>query len=188
MLINATDMKRGMAITQEGALWIVVDTMHVTPGNWRGFVNAKIKNLADGRVLQKRFRSNEKVEQAFLENREYEYLYEEPPSYVFMDTESFEQVRLDAEIVGEQMQYITHNSKVKVTFHGEKPISIELPTSVVLKVTETDPGVKGDTVSNVYKPAKLETGLVVKVPLHIAQGNTVKVDTRTGEFVERVSF
>ena len=188
MQINATEMKKGVVIELEDGLWIVTDTMHMTPGNKRGFIQAKIKSLADGHVLQRKFRSTDRVEKAFLEGRKHEYLYEEPPSFVFMDKESFEQIRLGEDAVGEQMKYIRHNSEVNITFHNGKPISIDLPAAVVLEVTQTDPGMKGDTVSNVYKPATLETGLVVKVPLYINEGNSVKIDTRTGEFLERANI
>ena len=187
MQINATEMKKGTVIELADGLWVITDTMHMTPGNKRGFIQAKIKSLADGHVLQRKFRSTDRVEKAFLEGLKHEYLYEEPPSFVFMDQQSFEQLRLDAAVVGEQMKYIRHNSTVNITFHNGKPISIDLPAAVVLEVKQTDPGMKGDTVSNVFKPATLETGLVVKVPLYINEGNSIKVDTRSGDFVERVN-
>ena len=186
-MINATDLKKGMVIEQDDGLFIIVGTQHITPGNKRGILQAKIKHLKDGRVLQRRFRSTDRLEQAFLDNRVFEYLYEEKPNWVFMDTETFEQIQLGEEAVGEAMPYITHNSKVKITFHDGSPISIDLPASVVLKIAKADPGVKGNTATNVFKPATLETGLVVKVPLHIAEGNFIKVDTRSGEFIERVN-
>ena len=185
-MINATELKKGMVIQQD--LFIITDTQHITPGNKRGILQAKIKHLTQGHTLQRRFRSTDRLEQAFLESRTYEYLYEEKPAYVFMDVKSFEQLRLDEDAVGESMPYISHNSKVQITFHEGSPISIDLPASVVLKIVETDPGVKGNTVSNVFKPATLETGLVIKVPLHITEETLVKVDTRTGEFIERVNL
>ena len=187
-MINATELKKGMVIEQDDGLYVVTDTTHITPGNKRGIIQVKIKHLAEARTIQRRFRSSDRVEQAFLESRKFEYLYEEKPNFVFMDTKSFEQLQLSEEVVGESMPYVTHNSNVQITFHDGAPISIDLPASVVLEVTQTDPGTKGNTVSNVFKPATLETGLVVKVPFHIAIGNKVKVDTRTGEFIERVNL
>ncbi len=186
-MINATELKKGMVIEQDDGLFLVTETTHITPGNKRGILQAKIKSLKEGHTIQRRFRSSDRVEQAFLEARAFEYLYEEKPNFVFMDLKSFEQIQLSEEIVGEAMPYISHNSHVQITFHDDNPISIDLPGSVVLEVKQTDPGAKGNTVSNVFKPATLETGLETKVPMHIAIGNRVKVDTRTGAFIERVN-
>ena len=186
-MINATELRKGMVIQQDDGLFVVTDTQHITPGNKRGILQAKIKHLKDGHTIQRRFRSTDRVEQAYLESKKFEYLYEEKSAFVFMDTETYEQLRLDADVVGEEIPYIALNSQVQITFHDGAPVSIDLPSSVVLEVKQTDPGAKGNTVTNVYKPATLETGLVVKVPLHIVIGNRIKVDTRSGEFVERVN-
>lgn len=172
-------------IKLDGELYLVVDYQHVTPGNWRGMVQAKLRNLKQGNIVQKRFRSTDKIEDVFLEHRVMEYLYKDGSNYCFMDTENYEQVLLPEEVVGDAILYMTLNSQAKIAFYEDKAISIELPPSVALKIVETDPGMKGDTVVNVYKPAKLETGLIVKVPLFINNGEVIKVDTRTGEFISR---
>jgi len=184
-LINATDLRKGMMIKIDGELYLVVDYQHVTPGNWRGMVQTKLKSMKQGSIVQKRFRSTDKLEDVFLEHRTMEYLYKDGENYCFMDTEDYEQVLLPKEAVEDAMPYMTLNSQAKIAFYEGKALSVELPTSVSLKIVETDPGVKGDTVVNVYKAAKVETGLVVKVPLFINNGEVIKVDTRTGEFLGR---
>ena len=184
-MVSATEIKRGTVIKMDGELYLVVDYQHVTPGNWRGMVQAKLKSLKQGSVVQKRFRSTDKIEDVFLDHREMEYLYKDGDNYCFMDTENYEQILLPKEAVEDAMHYMILNSKAKIAFYEGKAISVELPTSVVLKIVETDPGMKGDTVVNVYKPAKMETGLMVKVPLFINSGEMIKVDTRTGEFLGR---
>jgi len=184
-LVSATEIKRGIVIKIDSELYLVVDYQHVTPGNWRGMVQAKLKSLKQGSVVQKRFRSTDKLENIFLDYRNMEYLYREGDNYCFMDTENYEQVLLPKEVVEDALQYLVLNSQVRIAFYESKALSIELPTSVTLKVVETDPGKKGDTVTNVYKTAKLETGLIVKVPLFINNGEMVKVDTRTCEFIGR---
>lgn len=184
-MLSATEIKRGTVIKMDGELYLVVDYQHVTPGNWRGMVQAKLKSMKQGSIVQKRFRSTDKLEDVFLEHRTMEYLYKDGENYCFMDTENYEQVLLPKEAVEDAMPYMTLNSQAKIAFYEGKALSVELPTSVSLKIVETDPGMKGDTVVNVYKPAKLETGLVVKVPLFINNGEVIKVDTRTGEFLGR---
>ncbi|MGQ3683791.1 MAG: elongation factor P [Candidatus Loosdrechtia sp.] len=184
-MVSATEIKKGLMIKLDGELYLVVDYQHVTPGNWRGMVQAKLRNLKQGNIVQKRFRSTDKIEDVFLEHRVMEYLYKDGSNYCFMDTENYEQVLLPEEVVGDAILYMTLNSQAKIAFYEDKAISIELPPSVALKIVETDPGMKGDTVVNVYKPAKLETGLIVKVPLFINNGEVIKVDTRTGEFISR---
>ncbi|OHB89923.1 MAG: elongation factor P [Planctomycetes bacterium RIFCSPHIGHO2_02_FULL_40_12] len=184
-MINATDLRKGMMIKIDGELYLVVDYQHVTPGNWRGMVQTKLKSMKQGSIVQKRFRSTDKLEDVFLEHRTMEYLYKDGENYCFMDTEDYEQVLLPKEAVEDAMPYMTLNSQAKIAFYEGKALSVELPTSVSLKIVETDPGVKGDTVVNVYKAAKVETGLVVKVPLFINNGEVIKVDTRTGEFLGR---
>ena len=184
-MVSATEIKRGTVIKMDGELYLVVDYQHVTPGNWRGMVQAKLKSLKQGSVVQKRFRSTDKIEDVFLDHREMEYLYKDGDNYCFIDTENYEQILLPKKTVEDAMPYMILNSKAKIAFYEGKAISVELPTSVVLKIVETDPGMKGDTVVNVYKPAKMETGLMVKVPLFINSGEMIKVDTRTGEFLGR---
>lgn len=184
---NATDMKRGMVIQHEGDLWRCMDTMHVTPGNWRGMVQATMRNLRTGAKHEMRFRSTDKIEPAFIEMADMQYLFKERNLYTFMNTETYDQIQIDDELIGDAKQYLKENDVVKVQSHDGVAIGIELPASVVLKITETTPGVRGDTVTNTRKEATLETGIVVKVPLFINEGEKVRVDTRTGEFMERVN-
>ncbi|MGR3311202.1 MAG: elongation factor P [Candidatus Brocadiales bacterium] len=184
-MINATEIKRGIVLKVDNELFVVMDFQHITPGNWRGMVQAKIKSLKQGNVIQKRFRSTDKIEDVYLEHRVMEYLYQDGDNYCFMDTETLEQIFIQGDAIKAEIPYISLNSQAKISFYEGKPISVELPASVILNIEETDPGVKGDTVTNVFKPAKLETGLVVKVPLFVNQGERIKVDTRTGEFIKR---
>jgi elongation factor P len=184
-LINATDIRKGLIIKIDGELFSVSGFQHVTPGKGRAHMQVSIKSLKQGNVTQKRFRSTDKVEDVFLEHIDMEYLYKDGENFCFMNTENYEQVLLTKEVLGDTMLYITPNSKVKVSFYEGNAIGIELPASVTLKIIETDPGTKGDTVTNVFKPAKLETGHIIKVPPFINPGELVKVDTRTGQFLGR---
>jgi elongation factor P len=183
---KAKDVRKGMVVTYNGSLHKVTELFHGTPGNLRAFIQMDLRDLKTGSVVKKRFAVDDALEVAYLEQKEMEYLYREGENFVFMDTQSYEQLPLGKEIVEDGMKFLKENTSVKVTFHEGTPLSIELPTAVTLKVVQTDPGVKGDTVSNVFKPAKLETGFELKVPLYINIGDGVKVDTRTGEFLERV--
>ena len=184
-MINATDIRKGMVVKVDEELFLIVDYEHIAPGNWRAIVQAKMRNIKQGNIVQRRFRSSDKLESVFLESKVMEYLYKQGDTYCFMDTESYEQVMLPADLVDPSMPYVALNSQVRIGFYDGKPLSIDLPTSVVLKIVETDPGSRGNSVTNVFKPAKLETGLVVKVPLFINIGDKVKVDTRSGEFIAR---
>lgn len=182
---NATEVKRGMVLVMDGDLWNVIESNHVTPGNWRGMVQVVMKNLRTGAKKQHRFRSTDTVETAFLDKKQMQYLYKDPAGFCFMDTTTYEQVILTDDEIGDAVKYLKENDEAQVTFHEGVAIGVELPPVVVLTVTETDPGSKGDTVSNVFKPATVETGEVVKVPLFIERGERIKVDTRTGEFQGR---
>ncbi len=184
---NATELKRGMVITHEGDLWRVMESMHVTPGNWRGMVQATLRNLRTGAKHEMRFRSTDKVEPAYIETADFQYLFRERNLFTFMNTETYDQITVDEDAIGESIRYLKENDVVKMQLHDGLSVGIELPPSVVLKITETTPGVRGDTVTNTRKEATLETGIVVKIPLFIAQGERVRVDTRTGEFIERVN-
>ena len=184
-MINATDIRKGLIIKIDGELFSVSDFQHVTPGKGRAHMQVSIKSLKQGNVTQKRFRSTDKVEDVFLEHIDMEYLYKDGEDFCFMNTENYEQVLLTKEVLGDTMLYITPNSKIKVSFYEGNAVGIELPASVTLKIIETDPGTKGDTVTNVFKPAKLETGHIIKVPLFINPGELVKVDTRTSQFLGR---
>ena len=181
----ATDIRKGSVLILDGDLYVCTEFQHKTPGNLRGNVQTKLKSLRDGRSIQRKFSSTERVEFAFLDKRPCEYLYKEGSNFVFMDSETYEQYYISDEQVGDQMRYIVENAVVQVTFHEKTPIAVELPASVDLEVKHTEPGIKGDTVSNVFKPATLETGLEIRVPLFIKEGGKVRVHTETREFAGR---
>jgi elongation factor P len=185
MSIPANQLKRGEVIDFEGDLWAVVSLTHVKLSKGGGAMQAKLKNLKRGDHINHRFRSSDKIETVEPEKRKCEYLYPEGEMFVFMDTSDFEQFRLHRDFVGEQMPFVKHNEVVVVTFHDGRPITVALPAAVALEVTETEPGFKGDSVNNIFKPAVVETGLAVRVPNHIAVGMRIKVSTETGEFLER---
>lgn len=187
MQLGATEIRKGSVIIHEGALCLVTEYNHHTPGNLRAVIHAKLKNLKTGGTYSQRFSSSDRLEIARLDAREVEYLYPEGNAYVFMDTTSYDQITLSKEDVGDAMDYLKLNDKVQIAFHDDKPITVTLPSSVTLTVTETEPGAKGNSVTNIYKPAKVETGLTVKVPLFVEQGQRIKVDTRTGEYLDRVN-
>ncbi len=171
----------------DGGLFVCVDFHHGTPGNKRGNVQAKLKSLAAGSTVTRKFSSTERIEFAFLEKIWCEYLYQEADAYVFMDTETYEQHHINASQVADQMPFLVENARVQVTFFEGTAVSLELPGTVELVIAQTDPGLKGDSVSNVFKPATLETGHELKVPNHINIGDRVKVSTQTGEFQGRVT-
>ena len=185
MLIPATQLRVGMIIMHQNDLWRVMQVVHVTPGNWRGMVQTKLRNLRAGTQTEYRFRSEDKPERVTLEQHDMEYLYESDGQYHFMNTENYEQIALDGELLGDAMQYVTPNSRIQVEFHESKPMGISLPKTVDLKVIETAPGLKTATVTNALKPATTETGLVVQVPNFINEGDVITVDTETGEYVGR---
>lgn len=184
-LIAATQLRAGMIIQYEAALWRVMNVVHVTPGNWRGMVQTKLRNLKAGSQTEHRFRSEDKVERVTLEQQEMEYLYEGDGFYHFMNTETYEQIALDAEALGDAVQYLTPNFRIEVEFHETTPMGVNLPKTVDLKVTETAPGLKTATVTNALKPATTETGLVVQVPNFIAEGDVIRVDTENGAYLSR---
>jgi elongation factor P len=182
----ARDVKRGQVLNFDGSLHKVTGMFHGTPGNKRAFIQMDLKVLKTGQVIKRKFSVTDSVEIAFLDTRLMEYLYRDGENFVFMDLESYEQFPMGTDVVEDNMKYIRENTQVKVIYYDGNPISLDLPAAVVLEVEFTEPGAKGDTVSNVFKPAKLETGMEIKVPLYIEIGESVKVDTRSGEFLERV--
>jgi elongation factor P len=186
-MIQATQLKRGMCIKHDNDLWRVVEAQHKTPGNLRGMVQAKIRNLKTGATSDHRFRSVDMVERAILDETEMEYLYRDGDLYHFMNNETFEQVGLSDEVLGDAVPYLIPNIKIAIEFYEDRPIGIDLPLNVEMKVIETEPGIKGASVSNVGKPAKMETGLVVQVPAFINEGDVIRIDTTTGSYVERVN-
>lgn len=184
-LIAYSELRRGMIIVEEGQLFQVLDRDLKTPGNLPSKLRIKAKNLKTGFVNEKRVHPEDKVEQAYLDTRAMQYLYKESDDFVFMDNETFDQIHLNKEWVGEQMLFLKENDEVKVVMYEEKPLSLELPNTVELKVTETDPALKGATAAAQYKPATLETGLKINVPPFVAIGDILAIDTRTGEYLSR---
>ena len=187
MAIDTSQFRNGLKIELDGDPFVIVFFQHVKPGKGGAFVRTKVKNLLNGRTIERTFRAGERVEPADVEDKQMQYLYREGENLVFMDTQTYEQHYISEEQIGDQMGYIVENAVVQVTFHEKTAIALELPASVELEVTHTEPGVKGDTASGATKPATLETGAVVQVPLFVKEGERIRVDTRTGEYVERVS-
>jgi elongation factor P len=185
-MISATQLRPGMVIKFNNELHSIFTMTHRTPGNLRGFVQVKMRNLRSGSMFEHRFSSEDKVERAALEQHEMEYLYDENgESYYFMNTENYEQIFLTKDLLGDATQYLIPNLKVSVEFYEGRPISVDLPASVELTVVETEPGLKGATVSNVTKPAKMDTGMIVQVPPFINEGERIKVSTTDGSYLSR---
>jgi len=184
--IEYSQVRKGMVIVGEGGqLLHVVDRDLNTPGNWRAILQLKLKNLKTGSITMNRVRPQDKVEQAYLDKREMQYIYEDGDGYVFMDTKSFDQITIGKEWAGDLMMYMKEGNNAQVVFYEAKPISLELPATVELKVTDTEPSMKGATAAAQFKPATLETGLKVTVPPFVGVGEMVAVDTRTGEYLSR---
>jgi elongation factor P len=178
-------MKKGMLVKIENDLFRVLELQHVTPGNLRGFVRVKFRNIRSGTLSDQKLRSEDTVERATLDETEMQYLYQDGDTFYFMDTTSYEQIHITSEALGDSVSYLKPEMTIKVEFYGTEPVGIELPQSVDLKVTDTAPGIKGATASNQIKPATLETGLVVNVPPFINTGDVVRVNTETGEYLSR---
>ncbi|UCG11760.1 MAG: elongation factor P [Deltaproteobacteria bacterium] len=184
-MYTTSDFRKGLKIELEGKPFIIIDFLHVKPGKGGAFVRTRLKNMETGQVLEKTFRSGEKVERPDLLEREMQYLYQDAEGYCFMDNKNYEQIFIDEEHLGDTRSYLKENIDVKVLLFNNEPIGIELPTFVNLKIVQTDPGLRGDTATGATKPATMETGVVIQVPLFINEGDEVKVDTRTGGYVER---
>ncbi len=186
MLIPATQLRAGMLVTYQGALHRITSVTHITPGNWRGMVQTKLRNLRTGTQTENRFRSEDKVDRVTLEQHEMEFLYQSDSDYHFMNTASFEQMPLTEEILGDAVRYLVPNLRLQVEFYEETtPVAVSLPKTVDLTVSETAPGLKGATATNALKPATTETGLVVQVPNFIQIGDVIRIDTETGEYLSR---
>lgn len=185
-MIYTTELRKGVVIEVDGVLLLVLEYQHVKPGKGPAFIRTRLRELQSGKVLDRSWRSGEKVKDVRLERRQFEMLYRTEEGLVVMDPETFEQIILDDRVVGNASLYLVDNCRLEVLFNGSEPISIEPPTFVDLLIVETDPGLKGDTASGGTKPATLETGLVVQVPLFLKEGEKVKVDTRTDTYIERV--
>ena len=186
-MISATDIRPGMIIVHNGELHRAHSVVHKTPGNLRGFVQAKLRNLKSGSMNEHRFRSEDRVEKATLDTHEMQYLYSDSSGHHFMNQETYDQVMMTDDVVGEAMKYLLPETVITVDFYEGNPVSVELPNVVALRVVETEPGMKGATASASYKPAKLETGLVVQVPQFVDTGTIIRIDTRDDSYLERAS-
>ena len=185
-MISTNDVKPGMALELPDGLFQIVEYQHVKPGKGKAFVRMKLKNLVSGAVLDRTFRADEDVPQAVIDRRDHQFLYRDDLGFHFMNLETYAQFALPDEDIGEASDYLTEGSTVMLPLFQDRPIGVELPASVELKVTEAEPGVKGDRVSGATKPVTLETGLVVQAPLFVEAGDTIKVDTRSGSYMTRV--
>jgi elongation factor P len=185
-LIDTSDFRNGLHIIVDGDIYTIIEFMHVKPGKGGAFVRTKLKNVRTGAVLDKTFRAGERMEQAFLERKPMQFLYNQDDEYYLMDMDTYDQIMVRREQFGEGIKYLKENMEVTVLMHEGRVVGVEMPWFVELQVVETDPGVRGDTASGGSKPATLETGAVVRVPFHINVGDIIKVDTRTDQYLERV--
>ena len=185
MTVSTADFRKGLKIELEGEPYIITDFLHVKPGKGGAFIRTKLKSLVTGNVIDRTFRSGEKVQTPSLEEKTMQYLYHEGDAYHFMDSDTYEQITLAGNLLGEDSNFLQENVEVKILFHNEQPIGVELPFFVELTIVQTEPGVKGDTASGGTKPATVETGAVIQVPLFLNEGDVIKVDTRTGAYIER---
>ena len=184
-MYSTTDFRKGLKIEIDGTPFEIIEFQHFKPGKGGAMVRTKLRNILNGRVLDNTFRSGEKVERPNLESRDMQFLYLEGEQLVFMDMTTYDQMHMDAEATDGKANYLKDGQECRVLLYNEKPLDIEIPASLVLEVTETEPGAKGDTVSNVTKPATLETGVVIQVPIFVNIGDRVKVDTRTNGYLGR---
>jgi elongation factor P len=185
-MATTSEFRNGLVMQIDGELWSIVEFQHVKPGKGGAFVRTRIKNVKTGRVLEKTFRSGDKVDDVRLEKRPYQFLYRDGTDFHFMNSATFEQITVPDEVIGSAADFLKDNLDVEILFHGDEPLGIDLPIFVNLRITKSDPGVRGDTATGATKPATLESGATIQVPLFIEEGETVRVDTRTGEYVERV--
>ncbi len=186
-MATSNDLKNGMVLSMDNQLWSVIEFQHVKPGKGPAFVRTKLKNVISGKVIDRTLNAGVKIETANVDKREMQYLYSDGDGYVFMDTQDYNQVTLSNALVGDAANYLLENQQAIVAIYEDNPIFIELPPSVVLEITFTEPGLQGDRSSGGTKPATVETGLQIQVPLFVEQGTKVKVDTRTGEYLGRVT-
>lgn len=184
-MVTAGDFRKGLTVEMDGSVYIIVDFQHVKPGKGAAFVRTKIKNIMTGAVLERTFNPTEKFQNAIIENREMQYLYNDGELYYFMDTENFEQLPLSKESVEDAISFIKENMNVTIRFFKGNPFAVLPPNFVELEVTATEPGVRGDTANAGTKPATVETGFTLQVPLFINNGDRIRIDTRTGEYMER---
>ena len=184
-MASTADFRSGSTFKVDGDIWSILEFQHVKMGRGGAIVRTKIKNLQTGRVLEKTFRSGEKVDDVMVVRKPMQFLYKDGEDFVFMDQETYDQLNVMPAVVGDASKFLKEGEIISIAMHDEKPVYIEMPVAVTLKITQTDPGLKGDTASGGGKPATLETGAVVNVPLFLSEGDIVKVDTRTGEYLER---
>lgn len=187
-MIGTSDFRKGVKILLEGEPYTIVDFQHVKPGKGNQFTRTKLKHLISGSNLDRTIRSGEKFEEPDVEYKDMTFLYKDENGFNFMDQTNYDQLTLNSDLMGEAANYLTENMEAKICLYNERAVGVELAKSVTLKVTQTDPGFKGNTVSNTTKPATLETGFVVQVPLHIEEGDVLKINTVSGDYVERVSI
>lgn len=185
-MMSVNDFKTGITIELEGNLWQVIDFQHVKPGKGAAFVRSKLRNLAKGTTVEKTFRGGEKVQRAIVEKKPYQFLYATDDEYHFMNNSNYEQVQLAPDAIGDGIKWLKDSMEVQISFHGDKILEVEMPNFVELTVTQTDPGLKGDTAQGGSKPATVETGAVVTVPLFVEEGDVLQIDTRSGEYLRRV--
>jgi elongation factor P len=185
-MISSNDLRNGVTIIENGQLWTVIEFLHVKPGKGSAFVRTRLKNVKTGSTVEKTFRAGEKLERATVDNRQMQMLYNDADGYHFMDQETFENVTLQKDIIGDPADFLKDGMVVDVQFHDSNPIGADLPAHVELKVEETDPGFKGDTATGTTKPATLETGAVVNVPLFVNPGDVIRIDTRDRRYIGRV--
>lgn len=185
-MISAGDFRNGVTFELDGEVVSIVEFQHVKPGKGAAFVRTKLKNVITGSVVERTFNPSEKYQEAFIERKQMQYLYSDSGVYYFMDSETFEQIPINEKVLGDNFKFVKENMECKIMSYKGNVFGVEPPLFVELKVTQTDPGFKGDTATNVMKPATLETGAVIKVPLFVEEGQTIKIDTRTGEYMERV--
>ena len=187
MAIDTSEFRNGLKLELDGSPFTMIYFQHVKPGKGGAFVRTKVKNLLTGKVLDRTFRSGEKVNEADVEERRMQYLYLDGEDLVFMDSTTYDQIPMSPDVVGDSLKFLLENTEVGVLFWKGKPVSIDLPSFIEVVIRQCDPGLKGDTATNVTKPATLETGALVQVPLFVKEGEKIRVDTRTGEYCERVS-
>jgi elongation factor P len=183
---STSDFRPGLVIKYNNELWTIIEFQHVNPGNWRAFVRTKLKNIKSGKVIENRFRAGEAIEIIRIERKEFQFLYHDGSGFVFMDKETYDQMSVSQEQIGDGAEFLKDGESVDILFNGNDITGVELPITVELKIVETVPGVRGDSANAGTKPAKVETGASVNVPLFLNEGDVIKIDTRTGGYIERV--
>ena len=185
-MLSASDLRKGLKLEIDGAPWIITEFDFCKPGKGTALYRCKLKNMITGSTMDKTYRSSDKMEKASMEEREMYYTYQEGEFYVFSDAETYEEYRLSADILGDSVNFLIEDSQCNILMFNDKPIEVELPTFIEKEIVETEPGARGDTATNVTKPAKIDNGHEIAVPIFINQGDIIKIDTRTGQYVERI--